>query len=114
MAKTTKNKKKTFKQKDLTSKQRRHLKGLGHHLANLAMVGREGITDSMVNSVEDVLVAHELVKVRVQNNSPVDRKEVADLLAKATGAAVVQVLGKTVLLFRENIELHPDKKIKLP
>ncbi len=71
------------------------------------------LTESLVNSVDEVLTAHELVKVRIQNNAPMDRQEVAEALKKATGAAVVQVLGKTVLLFRENVKLSPDKKIQI-
>lgn len=106
--------KKAKKQQQLTNKAARHLRGLGHHLAILAMIGREGMSKTLIQSVNEVLAAHELVKVRVQNNCPHDKKEAAELLAEVTGAAVVQVLGKTILLFRENAELDPEKRIKLP
>jgi len=106
--------KKIKKQSPLTSKQARYLRGLGHHLTPLAMIGREGISTTLVKSVQDILKAHELVKVRVQNNCPQGRKEAAAELAERTGAQVAQVIGKTFLLFRANPDLPPDKKITLP
>ncbi len=102
------------KQPKLTSKQNKYLKGLGHHLSPLAMIGREGISKSLVTAVNDVLKAHELVKMKVQNNCPIDRKEVAVNIGEATGSAVVQILGKTILLYHENADLDPEKKIVLP
>ncbi len=98
----------------LTSKQVKYLKGLGHHLSVVAMVGREGMSKEVIKAVEDVLCAHELVKIRIQNNCPFDRKEAAQRLSEATGAVVAQVLGNTVLLYRENDDLERDDKIRLP
>ncbi|MEJ2032991.1 MAG: ribosome assembly RNA-binding protein YhbY [Deltaproteobacteria bacterium] len=107
-------KKKRPKAPDLTGRQARHLRGLGHHLKPLAMLGREGITDNVVAAVEAVLASHELIKVKLQENCPLDRKEAADQLGKRTGAAVAQILGKTFLLYRPNPDLPTDKQIKLP
>ena len=98
----------------LTSKQSKYLKGLGHHLSIVAMVGREGISKTVLTAIEEVLRAHELVKIRMQNNCPIDRQEVAKRLSEATGAVVVQVLGKTILLYRENDDPQRDEKIRLP
>ena len=104
----------TKKTKQLTSKQTKYLRGLGHHLSVLAMVGREGMTKTVITAVEEVLRAHELVKIKIQNNCPFDRKEAARQLSEATDATVVQVLGKTVLLFRENNDPEREEKIRLP
>lgn len=98
----------------VTSKQTRYLRGLGHHLSPLAMVGKEGVTVAVVKAVQEVLHTYELIKMKIQNGSPSDRHEIAAALAAATGAAVVQVLGKTILLYRANPELAEDKAIKLP
>ena len=76
----------------LTGKQVRYLRGLGHHLKPLAMLGREGITDSVIAAVDAVLDAHELVKVKVGSGCPLDRREAAASLAAKTFAAEVQVL----------------------
>lgn len=98
----------------LTGKQVRFLRGLGHHLKPLVLVGREEITDKLISSVEAVLNTRELIKVKVQNNCAMDRKEVAEALSSACGAAVAQVLGRTILLYRENPDLDNDKRLKLP
>ena len=98
----------------LTGRQIKYLKGLGHHLSAVAMLGREGLSKTVLIAVEEVLRAHELVKVKIQENCPFDRKEAAELLSEATGAAVVQVLGKTILLFRENVERDSEARVALP
>lgn len=95
----------------LTGTQLRHLRGLGHHLADLAMIGKEGITPTLVKAVQDNLVAHELVKIRIQDTCPLDRKEAVEQLAVAAVAAVVQILGKTALLYRPNPDRDEDQKI---
>ena len=98
----------------LTGKQVRYLRGLGHHLKPLAMLGREGITDSVIAAVDAVLDAHELVKVKVGSGCPLDRREAAASLAAKTSDAEVQVIGKTILLFRQNPDRDDDMAIKLP
>ena len=90
----------------LTGKQARYLRGLGHALRPAVMLGRQEITDSVRNSLDESLTAHELVKVKLQEGCLLDRHEAAGQLAAATGAAVAQVLGKTILLYRPS-----DKKL---
>lgn len=84
----------------LTGKQARFLRGLGHQLRPVVMVGRQEITETLLASVEEALTAHELIKVKLQEGCLLDRREVAEQLATATGAAIAQVLGKTILLYR--------------
>ena len=98
----------------LKGKQARHLRGLGHHLSPLVMIGKDGVTDNLTGALEAVLAAHELVKVKIQDGCPYGREEAAELLAKQTRSGIAQIIGKTYLLFRENKELKEDKKIKLP
>lgn len=86
--------------KPLTGKQVRQLRGLGHHLNPVVMIGRNDISDEITRVTDEALEAHELIKVRLQEGCDLDRKEAARLLAEATGSAVVQILGKTILLYR--------------
>jgi len=96
---------------DLTGKQRRHLRALGHHLDPLLQIGHEGVTDAVVAQANAQLQRHELIKVRVLESSPLDRREAADELAARTGADLAQVLGRTFLLYKRD----PDKpRIELP
>jgi len=95
----------------LKGKAARHLRALGHDLSPTVSIGKEGVTDGLVAATSAALSAHELIKVRVQSEAPVDRKEVAAELAGRTESALAQVLGRTFLLYKR----HPKKpKIVLP
>lgn len=87
----------------LTGKQRRQLRSLGHHLEPVVLVGQAGVTEAVVAAVEQALHDHELIKVKV-NEGPETRQEAAEHLAQATGAELVQLLGRTVLLFKRRAE----------
>jgi RNA-binding protein len=100
--------------KKLAGKQLRYLRSLGHHLKPLVMLGRDGITDNVINAANAVLGAHELVKVKIGNGCPLERMEAAEAIAERTGSEVVQVLGKTFLVFRENPDRKDEHRIKLP
>ena len=96
---------------ELTGKQRRHLRALGHHLSAVVQVGHEGLSDAVVQQARAQLEAHELIKVRVGESSPLSRHDAADQLATLTGSSLAQVLGRTFLLYkpREN-----EPRIALP
>jgi RNA-binding protein len=94
----------------LTGKQNRFLRGLGHGLRPFVMVGKLHLSEEVVKATNEALEAHELIKVKIQEGCLTDRRTVAAELAAETGAAVVQVLGKTFLLYRPN----DDRTITLP
>ncbi|MBW2467087.1 MAG: ribosome assembly RNA-binding protein YhbY [Deltaproteobacteria bacterium] len=104
----------TLKNKKLTGKQKRHLRGLGHHLKPLVILGRDGLSKNVVIAANAVLAAHELVKIKIGNGCLLDRNEAAAALAEKTGAEIVQILGKTLLLFRANPDREDAHRIKLP
>jgi len=85
---------------------RKTLRGAGHHLSPVVQVGKEGVTDAVLRQLDEQLGAHELVKVRIGTESPEDRFEAADRLGAEAGAQVVQILGRTVLVYRKHPE-HP-------
>ena len=92
----------------LTGKARAELRAEAHHLDPLVHLGAHGITPTLVTSLDDVLRTRELVKVQL--GRPVEEKPraIAERLARETGAVVVQVIGRTATLYRENPEL--DRK----
>lgn len=98
----------------LTSKQIKYLRGLGHKLPALVLVGKDGITPQLIKAAGVELQNHELIKVKIGNNSSVNKTEAADILPQATGSDLVQLIGKTLLLFRPNPERPKDKRIILP
>jgi RNA-binding protein len=85
---------------ELTGKQRRHLRALGHHLDPVVQVGHDGVNDAVVQQTDVQLDAHELIKVRIGENAPQERHEAAEQLAGRTRSQVAQVLGRTALLYR--------------
>jgi len=86
--------------KKLTGKQARFLRGLGHKLQPVVMIGRQEVTTEVLDAVEEALNAHELIKVKLQEGCLTDRRLIAEELSRQTGAAIAQVLGKTILLYR--------------
>jgi len=84
----------------MTGKQRRYLRGLGQRLTPMLHVGHEGVSEAVVQQADDQLDAHELVKVRMGDNTPDDRDTTAAELARRTRADLTQVLGRTALLYR--------------
>lgn len=94
----------------LTGKQARFLRGLGHHLKPVVMIGKDEINEATIAATDEVLTIHELIKVKLQEGCIGDRKDIAAELASATDSSIAQILGKNFLLYRESEE----KKIKLP
>lgn len=95
----------------LPTRATRHLKALGHHLDPVVQIGKEGITPAVVAATKEQLLAHELIKVRISADAPIDRKDAGAELAKQAGASLAQTLGRTVLLYKR----HPhEPKIDLP
>lgn len=95
----------------LNSKAKRYLRSLAHPLEPVVWVGKAGIEPRVVQAVDQALTDHELIKVKLQPEAPVDRHEGAEQLAGQTGAALVQVLGRQFVLYRP----HPEKPtIELP
>lgn len=95
----------------LHSKQRAFLRSLAADIDTIVMVGKGGLADTIVKQTEDALTARELVKGKVLETAPLDVRACAGQLAAATGAEVVQVIGRKFVLFRVN----PEKPvIELP
>ncbi|HFQ81368.1 MAG TPA: YhbY family RNA-binding protein [Desulfobacterales bacterium] len=96
----------------INKKEARQLRALGHHLSPLAMLGREGAADSVLAAINDVLRKRELIKIKIQNNCPLERQEAAAIVSSASGSAVVQVIGHMILLYRPNPDLPAEQRIR--
>ena len=90
----------------LSSRARAELRAKAHHLPVTVHVGHQGLTDTLRAAVDDALRTRELVKVQFSKNADLKAKDAANELARAVEADVVQVIGRTASLFRENPELH--------
>lgn len=95
----------------LTGKQKRYLRSKAHHLDPIFQVGKGGVNDNMVKQISDALEAKELFKISVLQNCEEDKTVVAEELAERTGAELVQIIGNTIILYKESAE---NKQITLP
>lgn len=95
----------------MTGKERAALRAEAHHLIAQVHVGHQGLTPALLTTLDDVLRTHLLVKLQVAKAGELSAKEAANDLADRVGADVVQVIGRTFTLFRDNPEL---KRGELP
>lgn len=97
----------------MTSKQRAYLRSLAMTMQPIVMIGKNGLTDAVVQEVDNLLECKELIKISVLNNSDLPAKEVGIEIADCVGADLIQTVGNKITLFRiskkDNI-----KHIELP
>ena len=93
----------------LTSKQRAELRAEAHHLTTLVHVGHNGLTPAITQTLDDALRTKELVKVQFTKTADLDLRAAAGDMAKSARGDVVQVIGRTVTLYRENPKLERKK-----
>ena len=97
----------------MTGKERAAFRAQANSLEPLFQIGKGGISDAFIKQTDDALRARELIKVKVLlESSPMTPREVADEIAKATGAEVIQVIGGVIVLYRESLELKEKQAQK--
>ena len=95
----------------LTGKQKRFLRAEAHHLDPIFQVGKGGVNENMTTQIAEALEVRELIKVSILQNNEDDKHDVAEALAEGAKAELVQLIGHTVVLYKESKE---NKKIVLP
>lgn len=93
----------------LSSKERAELRAEAHHLTPAVHVGHQGLTEALYQTLDDALRTRELVKVALAKTTDVSTKDAARQLADTLGADVVQTIGRTATLYRENPDLPKTK-----
>ena len=94
----------------MTGKQRRYLRAIAHSIKPVLNLGKQGLTKQIIKEIESQLMDHELIKLKVLDACPLTKNECAENLSINTEIEVVQIIGKTLLLFCQNPD---DPKIKL-
>lgn len=95
----------------ITSKQRSYLKKLAHDLDPIVYIGKNDLTDNVLNEIDSLLELRELVKVKIQEGSLLEPKETANEIADTLGAEFVQAIGRKFVLYRKSKE---NQQIFLP
>ncbi len=100
----------------LSSHQRQHLKALAHLLRPLVQIGNAGVSEGVFAAIAAALEQHELIKVQMPKlDAASEREAMAAQLASGSGAELVQVLGRMVVLYLRRKKDMPGKsRIELP
>lgn len=97
----------------MTSKERAQWRAKANSLEPVIQLGKEGISENLITQIDDTLDARELIKIRVHlETAPKTPKELANELAQALEAEVIQVIGGIIVLYREADEERIAEKKK--
>ena len=93
----------------LTSKQRAKLRSMAQSYEPIFFIGKSGLSDEIINQLENAINARELIKLGVQENCEYSAREAADIIAPKLGADVVAVIGRKFVLWRRSRD--PKKRV---
>jgi len=99
---------------DLSSHQRKYLRGLAHGLKPIVFVGHKGKTSSLAAALDQALTTHELVKAKfIDDKDKAYKAQAIEFLEKATASEMVGLIGHVAIFYRP--QQDPEKrKISLP
>lgn len=90
----------------LSINQKKYLRGIAHGLNPIIIIGANGVTESLMAELDSTLSHHELLKIKIASAEREDRKEMIDYVVRETGALLVQSIGKTFVIYRQNEETN--------
>ena len=91
----------------LTSKDKRRLRQVAHHLQPVVTIAERGVTDSLLEETRRALHDHELIKAKVNVTDREVRRSLGEMLARGSESEIVQVIGKVWVLYRANPDADP-------
>ena len=98
----------------LSEPQKKHLRGLGHALKPVIIVGDAGLSESVIAEFESTLNHHELIKVRVRAGDRAARDGIIEKMCSDSAANLIQRIGNVALLYRPNLNKKLEQRIRLP
>lgn len=84
----------------LSNKQKQFLKGKAHSLKPVVLLGANGLTEGVLAEVEQALHDHELIKIKVPEEERELRQQIMATIVAETGAEKIQVIGKTLIIYK--------------
>ena len=98
----------------LTTRQKQFLKGLAHPLNAVVQIGKEELSPGVIESIKTELSHHELIKIKIGSNCGLEKNSSAKTIAEQTESSLVQLIGKTIVLYKANPKRAKEKRIVLP
>nr|WP_276559051.1 ribosome assembly RNA-binding protein YhbY [Fluoribacter dumoffii] len=83
---------------------KKSLKAQAHHLKPVVLLGAKGLTEAVIAETDVALLAHELIKVKINGAEKEDRIMMASELCEQLHAELIQMIGNTVIMYRKNEE----------
>ncbi len=84
----------------LSNDKKKKLRSIAHDEKAIVQIGKNGLTETVLESFEDALIRHNLVKVNLLKTAPISAKEVAEILSEDFSCDVVSVVGRVIVLYR--------------
>ena len=97
----------------ITSKQRAWLRKESHTMEPIFQIGKEGLTDLVLNALEEALEKREIIKIKILETALLDTKETCNEVAAALNAEPVQAIGNKFIIYRR-ARAEKNRKIELP
>ena len=90
---------------NLSSSERSFLRSQAHHLEPVVLIGKHGVTEGTIKTIDKALDSRELIKIKFREFK--DEKQIlSEKVAKLTNSAVVGIIGHTLIIFRQNPDLE--------
>ncbi|HIY90076.1 MAG: YhbY family RNA-binding protein [Merdibacter sp.] len=86
----------------LNARDKKILRAQAQQYRSLFQIGKDGISDNLIATLDDSLRAHELVKLNLLKTAPLSTAEAAAMLAQATDSELVHSIGRTFVLYRRS------------
>jgi len=97
---------------NLSSSERKYLRSQAHHLEPVVLIGKNGIKDGTIESINKVLQTRELIKIKFREFKD-EKLSLSEKIAELTNSQVVGVIGHTVIIFRQNPD-SDKRQIHIP
>ncbi len=94
----------------INKKQIQYLKGVAHSLKPIVLLGSNGLTEAVVAEIDYALSHHELIKIKIPTDDRETKALIVDAICRETNSVKVQLIGKTLIIYRQSEE----KKIRIP
>lgn len=89
---------------ELTSKRRAFLRKKAHDLDAIVRIGKDGVSENIIQSILDAIQSRELIKVKILQNCEDEKEEILEELTNCKEFQVVGIIGRTIIIFKENKE----------
>jgi len=97
---------------ELKGSQRKYLRGLAHSYKPMVQIGKEGLSENVLGSIDTNLGAHELIKVKIAAERN-QREQLVPVIEERLNCECVGTVGRMAILYRENPD--PEKRqVALP